>query len=199
MATDPPSSPVVLDVSGREATLVRPPDGDERVVLTLASGQRVAVPADTIHLVDGVYRYVLGFDALEASDKSVVIPLVEEQIEVSKQIRETGRVRLIKHVETEDVTVDEPLLQDNIEIERVAIGRYVEESPGARREGDTTIIPIIEEVLVVEKRLLLKEELHITKRQTEVREPQHISLRKERVEVERLAATDDAPDGSAER
>ena len=127
-----------------------------------------------------------------------MIPLVEEQIRVGTRVRETGRVRLTKHVDTETVVVDEPLLREEVEVERVAVGRYVDEPLGVRHEGDTTIIPIMEEVLVVEKRLLLKEELHVTKRQTEVHEPQQVSLRKQHVEVERLAPTEGAPEGGIE-
>lgn len=37
-------------------------------------------------------------------------------------------------------------------------------APEIRTEGDVTIVPVLEEVLVVEKRLVLKEELHIRRR-----------------------------------
>jgi len=62
----------------------------------------------------------------------------------------------------------------------------IDEAPEIRHEGDTTIIPVLEEVLVVEKRLILREELHIIRRREEHRDPQKVTLRKENVEVERV-------------
>jgi len=56
-----------------------------------------------------------------------------------------------------------------------------------RYEGDTIIIPVLEEVLVVEKRLMLKEEIHITQHHEEFHQPQHVVLRNEDIAVERLA------------
>jgi stress response protein YsnF len=44
------------------------------------------------------------------------------------------------------------------------MGRMVETAPEIRTESDVTILPVVEEVLVVEKRLVLKEELHIRRR-----------------------------------
>jgi uncharacterized protein (TIGR02271 family) len=81
--------------------------------------------------------------------------------------------------------VDEPLLREEVEVERVSVNRVVEEPSGIRYEGDRTIIPLYEEVLVVEKRLMLTEELHVTKRQVETRDPQRVSLRREEAVVER--------------
>ncbi len=41
------------------------------------------------------------------------------------------------------------------------VGRVVDEAPAARAEGDTTIIPVVEERLVVVKQLFLVEEIHV--------------------------------------
>ena len=58
----------------------------------------------------------------------------------------------------------------------------------ATEVGETTIVSILEEVLVVEKRLVLKEELHIRRRQVEMRDPRRVTLRSEEVTIERLGA-----------
>jgi len=82
------------------------------------------------------------------------------------------------------------------------VDRVVAGPVPVRHEGDTMIVPVLEEVLVVEKRLVLKEELRVTRRRVETREPQTVTLRREDVVVERFTAHDDAvtarPDGSAE-
>jgi stress response protein YsnF len=66
------------------------------------------------------------------------------------------------------------------------MNQRVETAPQVRREGNTLIIPLLEEVLVVEKRLILKEELHLTVEQTEGHKPQTVRLRREEATVEHL-------------
>ena len=82
--------------------------------------------------------------------------------------------------------MDEPFIREEVEVVRVAVGRQVDAPPPPREEGDTLIIPVLEEVLVVEKRLVLVEELHVSKRRVEERRPQSFTLRKEEVVAERL-------------
>jgi uncharacterized protein (TIGR02271 family) len=124
-----------------------------------------------------------------ARDESVeqVIPVIEEEIDVSKRKVDTGVTRITKRVYQREEVIDEPLLKEEVHVERVAVNRYIEEPVAIRREKEKTIIPVLEEVLVVEKRLLLKEELHVSKRTTEVRNPQEAVVRSEEVEIENMA------------
>ncbi|MBA3596928.1 MAG: YsnF/AvaK domain-containing protein [Methylibium sp.] len=115
----------------------------------------------------------------------VTVAAVEEQIEVSTNEVETGRVRISKHVTERHETVDVPLLHEEVEIRRVPVNRAVDAPVPVRHEGDVTIVPVFEEVLVLSKQLVLKEELHISRRRTEVRDPQEVVLRSERVEITR--------------
>jgi uncharacterized protein (TIGR02271 family) len=68
----------------------------------------------------------------------------------------------------------------------VPINRVVDGPISVRSEEDTLVIPLLEEVLVVEKRLLLKEEVRITKRRVETHMPQRVTLRREEAVVERV-------------
>ena len=120
--------------------------------------------------------------------KTVLIPVIEEQLQVSKKVVETGRVKLIKTVEETDETVTIPLLSNEFSIERVPVGQYVDDVPATRREGDTTIYPVVKEVLVTQKRLLLVEEVRVTEHQLEVNETQTVRLRREEVTIERTSA-----------
>lgn len=188
---------IVTDVDGREATLASPPapGSPDRVTLRLDSGERLDVASTVFERRDdGTYHLPVSFRALLENGGVLRVPIVEEQLNVDKRVRETGRVRITKHVETRQEIVDEPLLHEEVEIERVPVDRYVDAPVAVRSEGETTIVPVYEEVLVVEKKLLFKEELHITKRRTERRQPQDITLRSERVEVERLGPEQSAPD-----
>jgi uncharacterized protein (TIGR02271 family) len=115
-----------------------------------------------------------------------VVPVVAEELQVQKRVVETGRVRLTKVVHERETVVDEPLLRDEVEVTRVPIQRVVEAPPPVREDNGTTIIPVVEEVLVVEKRWMLREEIHIRRRRIETHQPQHITLRSEEVQVERV-------------
>jgi uncharacterized protein (TIGR02271 family) len=123
-----------------------------------------------------------------------VIPLVEETATIGKQEVLTGRVRVKSVTDTIEELAHADLQRETVEVTRVPIDRMVETAPGIRTEGDVTIVPVLEEVLVVEKRLLLKEELHIRRGvETETVEVP-VTLRKQRAVVEREAPKDPRPD-----
>ncbi len=113
-----------------------------------------------------------------------VIPVIQETVRVEKREFESGKVVVHKTVMERDEAVEVLLRQQDLSVERVPIGRVVQEAPQTRQEGDTLIVPILEEVLVVEKRLVLKEELHIRKQSSERMEQQTVRLRSEQVEIE---------------
>ena len=77
-------------------------------------------------------------------------------------------------------------------MERVAIDQWVDEAPPIRNEGETLVVPVVEEVLVVEKRLRLREEIRLTWHHEEEHEPRHFVVRREEVRVERVPANEDA-------
>lgn len=117
----------------------------------------------------------------------LIVPVVAQELEVKKRTVESGRVRITKEVRERVEEVEEPLARERVFVERVAIDQVVTEPPATRQEGDTLIVPVVEEVLVVEKRLVLKEELRITRvRSVEMSPPEHVTLRSEDVRVERV-------------
>jgi uncharacterized protein (TIGR02271 family) len=122
----------------------------------------------------------------EPTDQSLKIEVLEEHLKVTVKEVETGRVRITKRVSehTEDINI--PLASEEVDVEKVAINQYVEVSPGIRYEGETMIIPVMKEVLVVEKKLVLVEEIHVTRRKVQTNEIQQVILRKEEVDIERL-------------
>jgi len=121
--------------------------------------------------------------------------VVEERAVVRKRKKLTGGVRVRTIVHEDEELVDEPLHAEQAEVERVPLDRWVEEPVPVRQEGDTTIITLHEEVVVVEKRLRAIEEVRLTRRQTTRSAPQRITLRREELVVEDLdaAAGDDDP------
>jgi stress response protein YsnF len=189
----------VISKDGARGTLVDATSaetGTTHALVQFETGQQVLVPIDALTLqADGSYYYLaLRQDELvdgrsigtQHPDDALVLPVIAEKVMVQKHTRITGRVRISKTVQEREEVVDEPLVRRTVHVERVPINRVVEGEIPVRYEGDTMIIPVLEEVLVVEKRLMLKEELHITQQQDELRQPQRIFLRSEDITVERI-------------
>src|SRR5690349_10248851 len=96
----------------------------------------------------------------------VVVPVIEEEIDTGVRAVKTGSVRVDKKVEKRVRRVSAPMLHEDVEVRRVPINRVVDVAPKSRRQGNTVIVPVVEEELVVTKRLVLKEEIHLVKRRT---------------------------------
>ena len=117
----------------------------------------------------------------------ITIPLHAEEVSVTKRQTALGTVRVQLHTEARDQAIDEMLSRERVDVQRVAIGRTVDAVPAIREEGDTTIIPVIEEVLVIERRLVLKEEIRLTRVRTHERHQETVTLREQHATVERTA------------
>ena len=122
--------------------------------------------------------------------ETTVIPVVHEKAIITKKTVDTAKVFVRKRVTEEETTLNIPLIHEGFTIEHVPVNQIVATPPAVRQEGDTTIIPVLREVLVVEKRYELVEEVHVTKKKTVVPHVQEITLRKEVVEVERKPLQD---------
>jgi uncharacterized protein (TIGR02271 family) len=116
------------------------------------------------------------------------IKLAAEQLEVAKDVVAGDTVRVSVKVETEQRHVTLAAASESISIETVEIGREVAEAPPVRTEGNVTIIPILEEVTVVTKRLILKEEIRMTRTRTETTSVETVPLRTEHAVVERFSS-----------
>ena len=132
---------------------------------------------------------VEGSGRIEASGTRQVLALHAEQVAVSRRVRKT-QVRLARTTRTREALVQEDLAREQVIVERVAIGRVVEAVPAIRQEGEVTIIPVVEEVLVVERRLVLKEEVHLRRVRTTERHVQTVTLREQQAAVTRTAIAD---------
>jgi uncharacterized protein (TIGR02271 family) len=120
-----------------------------------------------------------------------VVAVLQEVLDVHTNSVETGRVRIRTSVHEHQEVVDPPLQGGEVVIERVPINPVVQGPIAARSEENTLIIPVLEEVLVIEMRLLLKEEVRITTRRVETHAPQCVTRRREEATVERIHETVD--------
>jgi stress response protein YsnF len=57
--------------------------------------------------------------------------------------------------------------------------------PSVRQEGDVTIIPVVEEVVKIERHLVLKEEVHIRRVKHTERHQETITLRRQEAVISR--------------
>ncbi len=124
----------------------------------------------------------------EFDDEKLTIPVIEEKAFLDKKVIETGKVRISKRISEHEEVIDEPFFREEVSVERVPINQYVNEKPAVRYEGDTMIIPVVQEQIVMQKRLVLVEELRVNKQIVETHLPQKVTLLKEEVEITRTAA-----------
>ena len=133
-------------------------------------------------------------DALRSDPRTVaeeIIPLVEESAIIGKQQVSTGHLRVRTVTDTVEELAHASVQREDVEVTRVPINRVVETAPEIRTDGDVTIVPVLEEMLVVTKQLVLKEELHIRRRIETETVDVPVTLRKQRAIIER-----DAPGGA---
>ena len=131
----------------------------------------------------------------------VSLKLIEESVSVSRRVVQGQTLRIATTTRLHEQLVEESLARETIEIERVPVGRLVGATPEVRQEGDVTILPVIEEVLVLERRLVLKEEVRIRRVRTTEMHRETVHLRKQDAIITRLdaAVTSDQIDPSRKK
>ncbi len=121
-----------------------------------------------------------------SSEQDQVLALHAEEISVARRRVPRGTVRVSKVIQNRDHLVQETLQHQRVEVERIQIGTYIDQAPPIRYDGDVTIVSVVEEVVVTERRLLLKEEVRIRTVTTSEEYKEIVALRFEEANVERL-------------
>ena len=142
--------------------------------------------AQTSDQTNSVQQNLAAIDARTNERGEIVVPLIAEEIQISKKTVETGGVRVHKTVREDVRRIDEPIIREHLDVERVEINQFVENAPAIRYEGDVMIVPVLEEVVVTQKRLLLREEIRLTKRREEIANVQEVALRREEISLEKI-------------
>jgi uncharacterized protein (TIGR02271 family) len=128
--------------------------------------------------------------------ESTSIPVVEERLRINRQAVETGSVILNKTVHEKNLIVESIVAHDRVTVERVQINRELRSAPPAvRYEGNKMIIPILKEEIVVQKKLILVEEFHITKDKVEEQIQKPVVVRKEGIAIDQKNARGAGPAG----
>lgn len=116
------------------------------------------------------------------------IPLHTEEISIQRQQVANATVQVSTVTREQEQFVDQELTHERIEIERLPIGRQIDAVPSVREEGDTTILPVVEEIVVVERRLILKEEVHIRRVQVTEHHRETVMVRQQDAVITRTEA-----------
>jgi uncharacterized protein (TIGR02271 family) len=121
----------------------------------------------------------------ERQTEDLRIPLPVEEVSVSRREIKRANVHIALNTRTREQLIDEELTHVRVEIERFSIGQTVEAVPPIRQEGDITIIPVVEEVVIVERRLVLKEEVRVRRVSTKEQHQETVVLRQQEAVVTR--------------
>jgi uncharacterized protein (TIGR02271 family) len=121
----------------------------------------------------------------EQQTKDLRIPLHVEEISVSRREIKKANVQVALVTGTREQLIDEELTHVRVEIERVPIDRTIEVAPPIRQEGDITIIPVVEEVVIVERRLVLKEEVRVRRVSVKEQHQETVVLRQQEAVIAR--------------
>jgi len=165
------------------------------ILVQLDDGSTVDVPETLVtNRLDGVVYLPVARETLRgeiasaasgvmAADDRRRMLLHEETLEATTASVQRGTVRVLRHVETVPVQEVVDAWRDDVVVERVAVNQEVDVAPAPRTEGDTIVVPVVDEVVFTETRLVLREEVRITRRR--VNEPVTVeaTVRRERVEV----------------
>ena len=126
---------------------------------------------------------------MREDSRTIVVPLLAEDVSIVKQEVVTGHLTVSTVSHQHEHLVDELLTRESVEVERVPVGQIVDRAPQVREEGDTLIIPVMEEVLVVERRLILKEEVRVRRIRTAERHQERLQLRRQEAMITRHSDT----------
>lgn len=117
---------------------------------------------------------------------NVTLPLSEETLDARVVETEIGKVRIHKRIETDRLEQDVELSRDDVVVKRVARNEIVAERREPWFEHDVLMIPVYEEVLVSEKRLLLREVIRVARSRQSEQVKVEGEVRREIVDIERI-------------
>jgi uncharacterized protein (TIGR02271 family) len=177
-----PDQPVRIQVG--DTRILEVPAG----LLTVRNDGTYTVPFSTEDISRMAEEDVQPSRAAAMRQAETVIPVVAEELDVRKRAVQTGGVRVHRRVLEHEEEIDMPLMREHVQVRRVLLDREVEGPLPIRREGETIVIPVVEEVLIVSRRYRLKEEVYVTKTTREERHQERVRVRRQEADIEEFDA-----------
>lgn len=160
----------------------------------------ITVPAAAIEAIPSPHEVRLHITRAEAAERGAVwspdarlasqhgqelrIPIVEERLHAGVRPVDLGELIIHTTVETEEQAIRQAVTRDDLIVERIPIDREIAAPVAPRHEGEWLVIPIMREVLVVQKRLVLAEEVRIRTRQVTEEQVVRATVRRTAIEIE---------------
>ena len=116
---------------------------------------------------------------------TISVPLAAEELVARRTPVRAGTVRLRKGVETAEQVVDVPVTRDEVIVEHIPPDQF---DANATLGADELLIPIMEEQVVVQKRLVVKEYVRVRKRQVVEQRQVRAPVRREVLSVQEQRA-----------
>lgn len=123
----------------------------------------------------------------------IALPLWAEHVTVGRRLVAGDRVAVRRITRHEEHAIDETLRHERVEVERVPIGREVQAVPEVRDDGELMVVPVVEEQLVVRRRLVLTEEIRLRRVRSERRHTDTVTIRRQVAEISRIPPAADTP------
>ena len=173
-------------------------DKREFNTVKLSNGKQITVPSSNLELQDDGNFYlreeqpramaqpesVPQPDSVQRSSERHVAP--ERHSDVDSSPSKQHQANIDAPVSGENYAdPGTSLFKEDVDLERVPINRVLEAPADVRIENGVTIIPVMEEIMIVTKQLVLKEEIRITRCREQSHYHETVSLRAEEVEVRR--------------
>lgn len=153
-------------------------------VIRLGSGSLIEVPFESLQRAqdDGYLFPGRWSDFATRREELASIPVIAEKVTVEVREAPAQQVRVRRRVVRGEQVVETPVWEEHIEVNHVPVNAYVDQPPAPRREGDVLIIPCVEEV--VEKRLRVREELHVRVVREQRVHRETVEVRRHEIEIE---------------
>ena len=161
--------------------------------IPLSAVARVA--GDRVYVRGGLDRYQTdaALDRGAATDREamredrgeIVVPVVEERLDVEKRPAELGEVTIEKNVTEERREVPVELRREEVHVERRDVADRPVRAGEADLRDETIRVPVRGEEAVVRKEPVVTDEVVIDKTQTTERQTAADTVRKERVDVDK--------------
>jgi uncharacterized protein (TIGR02271 family) len=177
----------IEDSEGEVATVYGLSNDESSLIARLENNQLIFVPISLLQVKNSErYSLIYSFgDLRDMHPNSDVIPVLEERLVIKKQKVQTSQIKIKKSVTESVKTVDEVLFKEEFDIQRVVLNEVRDEPAQMRIEAEWTFIPVQEEILVVQKKTLVTEEIRIRKIKSERTETRSLELKKENLTIDR--------------
>ena len=134
-----------------------------------------------------------------ATGEEIRIPVMEEELTATVREQEAGAVRIEKDVVAEERTLDVPVTEERVRIERRVVDRPVTAADADAFEETVIDVPLRRETVDVQKQARVAEEVVVGKEAVQRTERVSDTVRKEEVFVDEDATLIDETKGGASR